>query len=79
MKVTGEEGGVNPDMNQNWDERAYEITRGWNPSDVWNLDETGSFWRGLPEKSLNEKGKQYSGCKKYKRRNTWVLFVNTAD
>ena len=29
---------------------------GWKPEDVWNMDETGSFGRGLPETSLNEKG-----------------------
>ena len=79
MTVAGEEGGVNPDTIQSWNERAREITRGWNPSDVWNMDETGSFWRGLPEKSLSEKGKRCSGGKKCKQRNTCrVFFVNAA-
>ena len=76
--VAGEEGGVNPDTIQSWNERAREITRGWNPSDVWNMDQTGSFWRGLPEKSLSGKGKRCSGGKKCKQRNTWVFFVNAA-
>ena len=70
MTVAGEEGGVNPDTIQSWNERAREITRGWNPSDVWNMDETSRFWRGLPEKSLSEKGKRCSGGKKCKQRNT---------
>ena len=50
MTVAGEEGGVNPNTVESWKERAREITRGWNPSDVWNMDETGSFWRGLQRK-----------------------------
>ena len=78
MTVAGEEGGVNPNTVESWKERAREITRGWNPSDVWNMDETGSFWRGWPAKSLNEKGKKCTGGKQSKQRNTWAFFVNAA-
>ena len=42
------------------------------------MDETGAFWRGLPEKTLSEKGKRCSGGKKAKQRNTWAFFVNAA-
>ena len=45
-------------MVESWKECAREITRGWNPSDIWNMDETGSFWQGLSGKSLSEKGKK---------------------
>ena len=68
--VAGEKGGVNPNTVESWKEQAREITRGWNPSDVWNVDETGSFWRGLPAKSLNEKGKKCTSGKQSKQRNT---------
>ena len=40
------------------------------------MDETGSFWRGLPETSLNEKGRCCNGGKQAKQRNTWAFFVN---
>ena len=78
MTVAGEEGDVRPETVESWSERAREITRGWNKEDVWNMDETGSFWRGLPEKSLDERGKRFSGGKKAKQRNTWAFFVNAA-
>ena len=42
------------------------------------MDETGSFWRGLPEKTLSERGKRCSGGKNAKQRNTWAFFVNAA-
>ena len=78
MTVAGEEGDVRPETVESWSERAREITRGWNKEDVWNMDETGSFWRGLPDKSLDERGKRCSGGKKAKQRNTWAFFVNAA-
>ena len=78
MTVAGEKGGVNPNTVESWKERTLEITRGWNPSDVWNVDETGSFWRGLPAKSLNEKGKKCTIGKQSKQRNTLAFFVNAA-
>ncbi|XP_032223965.1 tigger transposable element-derived protein 4-like [Nematostella vectensis] len=56
MAVSGEEAGVNPETVERWKERAREITRGWDAKNVWNVDETGCLWRGLPEKSLNERG-----------------------
>jgi hypothetical protein len=57
MTVAGEEGGVNPETVESWNERAREITREWKKEDVWNMDETGSFWRGLPEKTLAKEGR----------------------
>ena len=78
MSVTGEEGDVRPEIVESWSERAREITRGWKAEAVWNMDETGSFWRGLPEKSLSERGQRCRGGKKAKQRNTWTFFVNAA-
>ena len=66
MTVAGEEGDVRPETVESWSERAREITRGWNKEDVWNMDETSSFWCGLPEKSLDERGKRCRGGKKAK-------------
>ena len=40
------------------------------------MDETSSFWKGLPETSLNEKGKRCKAGKQAKQRNTWAFFVN---
>lgn len=35
------------------------------------MDETGRFWRGLPEKTLDAKGTRYTGGNKEKQRLTW--------
>ena len=42
------------------------------------MDETGDFWKGLPDVSLTENGKRCSGGKQSKQRNIWANFVNAA-
>ena len=61
MANAGENWEVSEETLESWNERVREITRGWSPENVWNMDETGSFWRGLPDTSLNEKGRQCRG------------------
>ena len=78
MANAGEEGDVSEETLESWNERVREITRGWSPENVWNMDETGSFWRGLPDTSLKEKGRQCRGGKQAKQRHTWAFFVNAA-
>ena len=58
MSVAGEEGDVNSMALKSWKERSRELIRGWKPENIWNIDETGCFWKGLPEVSLNKKRKQ---------------------
>lgn len=55
MANAGEDGDVSEETLESWNERGREITRGWSPENVWNMAETGSFWRRLPDTSLNEK------------------------
>lgn len=49
------EGDVSADMVASWQEQVQEATKGYTPEVLWNQDETGSFWKALPEKSLSEK------------------------
>ena len=78
MTVAGEAGDVRPETVEGWYEWAKETTRGWKAEDVWNMDEMGSFWRGLLEKSLSEKGRRCTGGKQAKQRITWMFFVNVS-
>ena len=78
MAVAGEAGDVSTETVESWNERAREITRGWKAENIWNMDETGSFWRGLPEKTLSEKGRRCTGGKQAKQRLTWAFFTNAA-
>ena len=43
-----------------------------------NMDKTGCFWRALPVKCFDMKGKQCKGGKKCKQRMPMALFVNAA-
>ena len=78
MNVAGEEGDVNEEVVNSWEERAQELVDDYKPEDVWNFDETGLMWRALPEKSLNEKRTRCRGGKNSKYRNTWPFFANVA-
>ncbi|XP_048576222.1 tigger transposable element-derived protein 4-like [Nematostella vectensis] len=77
MATAGEDGDVSSETLESWNERVREITRGWKPENVWNMDQTGSFWKGLPDSSLNERGKRCNGVKSAKQRNTWAFFANS--
>ena len=35
--------------------RLWELTMDYEPVNIWNMDETGSFFKALPEKGLAEK------------------------
>ena len=47
-------------------ERLWELTKDYDPVDIWNMGETGCFFKALPEKGLAEKKSQIRGGKKSK-------------
>lgn len=51
--ITSKERDVNEKILESWNEQAREITRKYKPEDVWNMDKTGCFWKGLPNTSMN--------------------------
>ncbi len=59
-----------------WKERIPEIVGGYAPSDIWNLDETGCFWRALPEKGFGKKTQQCQGGKKSKHIEQLLLLLS---
>jgi len=61
-----------------WKERLPEIVAGYKKEDIWNMDESGVFWRALPDKGFGEKRKACKGGKKSKNRLTVAFFVNAA-
>ena len=75
MNIAGE-GDVNEKTVESWHECIKELTKGYEPQDVWNQDETGCFWRALPGKSLSTKGKRCRGGKNAKQRITASFFAN---
>ena len=63
---------------QSWKERIPNIVEGYSCEDVWNIDETGCFWKALPDKGFGQKTKQCKGGKKCKQRVTVAFVVNAA-
>lgn len=72
----GESGQVETETVESWMERLRELCKGYKPEDIWNEDETGCFFRALPDKSLAEEGSRCKGGKKSKLRMTVAFFVN---
>lgn len=75
-RVCGESGEVRGETVESWKERLPEILQGYSSRDIYNLDETGCFWRALPESGFGIKGTQCHGGKKSKNRFTVALIVN---
>ena len=78
MTVSGESGEVREETFESWKERLPQILAGYSPEDILNLDETGKFYRAIPNKSLSEAAKQCRGGKQSKERVTCAFFVNAA-
>lgn len=58
MTICRECGDVSGDTVTSWKERLPEILSGYSKADIWNLDETGYFWKALPlclQKDLDRK------------------------
>ena len=78
MRVCGESGDVRGETVDSWKERLPEILQGYAKENIWNMDETGVFWRALTEYGFGQKGKQCKGSKKSKQRVTVAFFVSAS-
>ena len=78
MRVCGESGDVRGETVDSWKERLPEILQCYAKGDIWNMDETGVFWRALPEYGFGQKGKKCKGGKKSKQRVTVAFFVSAS-
>ena len=78
MVVSGESGDVRGDTVQSWKERLPELLHGFKKENIWNLDETGCFWKTLPDRGFGQKEKECKGGKKSKQRLTVACIANAA-
>ena len=76
LRVFGKSGEVKSQMVESWKEHLPELLHGYSSNNIYNLDETGCFWRALPESGFGIKRVQCHGGKKSKHRFTVVLIVN---
>ena len=77
-RVNGETGEVSEETVNVWMGRLQELWKDYDPVDIWNMDETGYFFKALPEKGLAEKKSQTRGGKKSKTRPAIAFFVSAA-
>ena len=59
-------------------ERPPKIIQGYPADDIWNIDESGFFFKALPDTGLANKTKKYKGVKKSKERLTVTYFVSSS-
>ena len=78
FKVCGESGDVRGETVESWKERLPDIVKDYSIDDIWNMDETGIFWKTLPESGFGQKGKSCNGGKKSKQRMTVAFFVSAS-
>lgn len=71
--ISGESASVDQEIVDNFRLRVPMLTAGFAPKDVFNADETGLFFRALPDRSLVQKGESCKGGKQAKERIT-LLF-----
>lgn len=69
----GESGDVDGTVVEDWRDRLPELLGSYDAKDIFNMDETGLFFRALPNKTLMEKGIQCRGGKMAKERLTIAL------
>ncbi|XP_057305270.1 tigger transposable element-derived protein 6-like [Hydractinia symbiolongicarpus] len=77
-RIVGEAGDVSTEAVSSWIERVNELIEGYSLDNIWNMDESGCFFKALPDKGLVSKGKQAKSGKKSKQRLTVAFFVNAA-
>ena len=74
--ICGKSGCVDEEVVQSWKSCLPDITAGYGTCDTYNMDESGIFFRALPDKTLREKGTECKGRKRSKEQITAIFCVN---
>ncbi|KAH0817235.1 hypothetical protein GEV33_005556 [Tenebrio molitor] len=76
--VSGEAASVNSEDVQAFFDKVPTLLRGYSPQNVYNADETGLFFRALPDKTLVLKSEKCTGGKMSKERLTVLHCVSVS-
>jgi len=71
--ICGEAATVDSETVTEWTNKIASLIEGYDRKDIFNADETGLFYRALPDKTLCYKGEKCSGGKIAKERLTVLL------
>ena len=75
--LSGESASVNEKTVEQWKEDLSSVIEGYKPKDIFNCDETGLFFKMMPNKTLAFKGEPCHGGKLSKERITVLLCCNS--
>ena len=73
FKVCGESADVDDNVVDDFRSKIGKIVEGYKAEDIFNADETGLFFKALPDKTLAPKGEACKGGKLAKERITVML------
>lgn len=77
--VCGESGAVDTDITREWiSGKLKDLISKYKPEDIFNADETGVFYKALPNKTLALKNETCTGGKLSKQRLTVMVCANMA-
>lgn len=74
--ICGEGSSTDQEVVDSWTAQLPTILANYKPEDVYNIDETGLFFKQIPRKSYVEKGDKCIGTKTSKLRLTVCLIAN---
>jgi hypothetical protein len=74
--LSGESVNLDHAVVQDWKSNVQSVLNGYDLKDVFNCDETGLFWRGIPNRTMALKSDQCKGGKLAKKRLTVMLTVS---
>ena len=63
-QISGESLGVSETTVESWMERIKELCKEYDQRDIGNMDDSGCFFKTLPAKGLDQKGKKAKDRKK---------------
>jgi len=72
-KIQGDSKSADVEAALEFQNNFFDIVKGYEKKDIFNVDETGLYWKLLPEKTLITRNKKAIGLKKSKDRIT-ILF-----
>lgn len=74
--VSGEGGSVDDDVVTEWTGKLKDLCADYDPKNIFNCDETGLFFKALPDKTMSLKNEKCHGGKISKERLTVLLCTN---
>lgn len=75
--IHGESSSVSEQTVIEWKKKLPQITSGYAPRDIFNIDEFGLFYRLTPNYTYKVRGKKFKGGKKSKERVTILIGANS--